>query len=139
MSNGADFNWVKARHECSLTWIFESLKADVEKDVAIRRELSSAADRDLGNFRFQADARVFEVFCEGDVFVNRRSVKFRLTNESIEVSLNEHPILDGVPTLGDDEKCRLKVGDFELELWQFRKRALEQLFFGPVKRESEDN
>ena len=135
MSNGAGFDWVKARHKCSLTGIFDSLKADVEQDVAIRRELSSAAERDLGNFRFEDKGHFFVVFCEGDAVTNRRFVKFSLTSESIEVSLDDQPILDGVPALGDDERCRLKVGDFEVELWQFRKRALEQLFFGTVKRE----
>jgi hypothetical protein len=38
-------------------------------------------------------------------------------------------ILEGTLSLSDETECRLKVGDKELTFWQFRKRALENLFF----------
>lgn len=122
MTDAPDFDWVTARHACSLTAIFELLKTAAEQDVARRLAL-----RDAPPLAFRAQDRVFIVYTGDDE--DRRVVKFRLTARAIAVSANDAPLFEGAPTLSDDGHCRLKVGEAELELWQFRKRALEGLLF----------
>jgi hypothetical protein len=36
-------------------------------------------------------------------------------------------------TLTNGGQCKLRVGEEELEQWQFRRMALEKLFFQPIK------
>jgi hypothetical protein len=58
------------------------------------------------------------------------SMIFRLTNYTIDVLEKDYkPLLTALAMLNDEGECKLKVGDQKLELWQFRKRALENLFF----------
>jgi len=38
-------------------------------------------------------------------------------------------ILEATLTLNDSGECRVKIGGQEYELWQMRKKALENLFF----------
>jgi hypothetical protein len=61
-----------------------------------------------------------------------RSVDFVCTRDEIQVSDDKDQLLYSASlTLNDEGKCRLRVGDKELTQWQFRRMALEKLFFGP--------
>ena len=43
---------------------------------------------------------------------------------------NAEKIFDASITLNNEGRCKLKVNEIELELWQVRRLALEKLFFG---------
>jgi hypothetical protein len=121
-----DFNWVKARAECSLVVIFEKLKLGLRADVEKRQAL-------LGpdspyKFNLVIDSTNATVLIEGRG--EQGSVSFRLKKVSIQVfNSNEQEILTAFPTLNDKGECRLKINNQERELWYLRKMALEEIFF----------
>jgi hypothetical protein len=59
----------------------------------------------------------------------RETVTFDIQDKHIVALRDDKVFLRGKVTLCDDGKCRIKADGQELELWQFRKRALEALFF----------
>lgn len=123
-------HWVREIHEtCSLAVAFETLKGGVEKDVTARQEIrNEGSQADKGPmFRFSTNGDSFLAVIEGTHL--HRAVKFALTKGVIAVFDNDKPILEGVVVLGDDGVCRLDVKGERLDFWQFRKRALEDLFF----------
>lgn len=125
----ADFDWVIARADCSLTAIFERLKIQIEEDVDRRNSLRGTRPPFMYGFRVVNEGNVVAVILEGQI-VPARSITFRLGDNSIEVSDSTGKIhLTAVPTLSDDGKCRLRVNGTERELWQLRKAALEELLF----------
>jgi hypothetical protein len=126
---GETFNWVKARHECSVVAVFERLKLGAGADVDERNRLGTSSERPLKEFQVRsANGDRFVVFQDTSP---PRSVAFVLSGRQICVTSDSPPInFAGVVTLNDEGECRLKVGDDELEEWQVLKRALETLFFG---------
>lgn len=134
-----DVDWVKERAACTAGMVLELLKSDVSKDVAARQEMiSSAPSQGWPSLTFNAEPTSVTVLLDG--FNSRkgrkvhRAVVFALDGQEISVhDENMYSIFSGSPTLGDDGRCRLKVildgRELELELWQFRRRALESLLF----------
>ena len=61
-------------------------------------------------------------------------LKLRETSISVHDDHNQ-PIMEATLTLSDDGHCRLKVNNQEKEFWQFRRMALEALFFDSVPSE----
>jgi hypothetical protein len=120
------FDWVRARAECSPWKVFKELEQGARDDVdAInsQRQLEDVFKYTVA----RASETRFSVLCEG---VRRRgSVDFLLSDEEIIVNEGESVILKATLTLSNKRQCRLKVNGEELEQWQFRKRALEGLFF----------
>jgi hypothetical protein len=55
-------------------------------------------------------------------FMGDLEITARGTNPPVDLSARV--------TLGDSGKCRLRVKEQTLRFWQFRRRALEDLFFG---------
>ena len=119
-----EFDWVTARSECSEIAVFEAMKAGAERDAKMRHNLPETKS----GYRFVADRDSFSVVLEGPL--GKHIVRFRIENKSITASLDDRPFLKGTVTLSDDGICRLSVEGQDLEFWQFRKRALEHLFFG---------
>jgi hypothetical protein len=86
--------------------------------------------RDRVGFKLISDHDKFSVVREGNKI--HSSVDFSCTDTGIRVSeFGGAVLLDASLTLDDDGECRLKVTkeDKLLTLPQFRKRALEKLFF----------
>jgi hypothetical protein len=125
-----DFDWVNALSLCSLTSIFEKLKVGVSKDVKTRNDLRKAEDRDRYEFEFHPDDTQFTVSLDGPG-IARSSVVFILESGCVRVQDGKGTptIKSAVLTLGDDRRCRLRIEGMEKELWQFRRMALENLFF----------
>lgn len=122
-----NFDWVAARGQCSVAVLFERLKTQIEKDVEGRKALRSGPPFDFG-FRHYIEENVIAVVLEGTQL--NKSVSFRLKRNAIEVLDTDHNVvLIAKATLNNDGICRLRVDDEELDLWQFRKKALEGLFF----------
>lgn len=63
--------------------------------------------------------------------IPHRSVSFSLIGEVIVFRDDQKDVsIAAGLTLNDSGECRLKVGSDERESWQFRRAALEDLFFG---------
>lgn len=121
--------WVKVRSKCTVEAIFERLRNEVENDVAARQALNDEME-ETHRFAFDFDSK-------GDIFSAclkrvqvKRSVRFKIVEGVIQVRDQDNVvIIEGRATVSDDGVCRIKVGDMELDSWQFRRRALERLFF----------
>jgi hypothetical protein len=119
-----NFDWVKARAECSLFGIFLRLRSNAEEDVANANEIFKDIHRRFG---FVSDAKSFTVF---EDVSPRRNVTFKLNADNISVSNGRgKEQFSATLTLNKDRECRLLVGEEEMDLWFFRKKALEALFF----------
>lgn len=123
-----DFDWVTERSSCSPSQVFEKLKLQVIEDVRLRSSLPpnglKFAVVKNGSSFFVTKQNVGELVQPG------HSVKFTLTEDAIEVCGGRGAeTFEAAPTLSDDGKCRLKINEQEHQFWQFRRRALEALFF----------
>jgi hypothetical protein len=124
--NNPNFDWVSARSACSLKTIFETLKLEVEKDVEIRNRLRPAMAHYV--FKMVSKADVFTVFVESNKA--HPTTKFSLSNDSIQLRDGENNLrCDAVLTLNNNGECRLRVHEREYTFWQFRRMALESMFF----------
>jgi hypothetical protein len=129
------FEWVKERSECSAAKVFEQLRLEVEHDVEIRNaQIAPGA-----GYRFDVvpKGKKFAVVVAGIKSVGKNvpfySVTFTLEDGGVSVHDNDNKLaLNGTLTLNDDGECRLKVKGKEREFWQFRRMALERLFFEAV-------
>ncbi len=122
-----DFDWVRARSACSLPVVFKELQLGVQNDALAMESLAA------GQVRFSVTALMrgrFSVVREEKGFPD--SMTFALENGAITVRDDENAVIaTATVTLNDKGECKLKVGTDELEQWQFRRKTLEKLFFGP--------
>lgn len=128
ISMPADFDWVRARQECSILKVFKELENGVRNDVAIMQSLKP--DSQVKYFVTAPARGRFSVVREGGDFPD--SVDFVLANGAITAQDDQGKFVHraGI-TLNPKGECKLKVDQSELDQWQFRRLALEQLFFGP--------
>lgn len=132
----AEFDWVTARAECSLVVTFEKLKLQLRDDVDKREAILRAGPEANYGFKLVLDRKGAAVVMEGNQIHD--SVLFRLTDKAIEVVDNAGKTrFAATPTLDDEGQCKLSVNGQELELWQFRKKALEALFFNDPQKAPE--
>ncbi|HEY5176290.1 MAG TPA: hypothetical protein VII95_12075 [Terriglobales bacterium] len=123
----SNFDWVSARGACSIRKVFEQLKLGAMDDVrainALRAGLvCDMADNSTGDF--------FSVFREGN---GSRTVKFSsASDDEITITNSTGMNLRVTLTLNNQGDCKLRIvgKDEELEQWQVRRMALEELFFG---------
>lgn len=128
----ADFDWVTARHECSLRSIFESLRLGIREDIEIRNS-TLPDDPDTQELRITERVATIRIYWH-DVFnpaPNPAYVEFKLEPHNISVTNQEGLLLEASLCLNDDGDCKLRVGGKEFDLWQVRRKALESLLFGP--------
>lgn len=132
-----EFNWVTARAKCSPFEVFTILKRDVEIDVDTRNKLRKPSDG--VRFALNAGRDSFTVLLEGNQI--NHSVDFKCDTNGITVNENGEKKLQASLTLSNDGECKLRTRrvhedeEEDLSFWQFRKEALEDLFFflgGPV-------
>ena len=121
-----NFDWVTARAKCSLVEVFEKLRLQVGVDVQTRNKLLSDP-RDAFSVIESEAKPSFSVIVPSNPLP---SITFSLSDERIGVSHKGRLIFEATLTLGDDGECRLKINGKERELWQMRRMALEELFFG---------
>ena len=125
-----DFDWVTARLECSARKVFEQLKLAIQRDIQIR------------NATLPQDSGVeFQVTDAGDRLVVLRYIKARSSHtyipKSVGFVVRDERISFGIGdeswtaslTLNKQGRCILRLDGEELELWEFRMRALEELLF----------
>jgi hypothetical protein len=125
----SEFDWVKARASCSLSAVFKELQLGAQSDVQTVGSLS-VGGRDAKFVVTNLVRGRFSVVREEGSF--SESVNFVLANGAITVRDDQDTILvSGTITLNNAGQCRLKVDQEELELWQFRRMAMEKIFFAP--------
>jgi hypothetical protein len=130
-----ELDWVTKRAECSPASIFDTLKLGLESDVAARNKTFGNSPKCRFILTAKESHCVVTVDCanENTGMGFHKSVVFVLTSAGILVKEPEgKELLRATLTLSDDGECRVKVGEQEYELWQFRKQALEDLFFSVV-------
>ena len=129
MENWKGSEWVKARFDCSVRSMFDRLREEVKCDVTARKELNPSIKGNRSfEFRFQSTGDTFVVSAERGE--SSRVAVFSVFEGTIVVlDQGDAVIVKGRVALSDDGVCRISVAGIEVETWQFRKRALEQLFF----------
>ena len=128
----SDFNWVRARQECSLAFEFNLLRRGVE--ASTKERISLLPSECATGFSLQKqDPYTFGV-TRGPVgaLAGRSTVvTFILENDHITIDGGKQPLKITL-TLNDEGECRYRInGDGEFKRWQVIRRALEPLFFDP--------
>ena len=122
-----NFDWITARAECSAVTVFEKLKQLVQKDVHAINE------RHKGHGVFvkfiSEHSNKFAVTATHERDFQKKTVDFTLANEEIVIKGVGEQSFTVTVGLGGDGECRAKIDGQEYDLWQVRKRALEELFF----------
>jgi hypothetical protein len=128
-----DLNWVEKRAACSADQVFRELQTGIENDIAYRNAIRGTGPLVTGNFIAQltSDGKVLIVAEEGPWSKGRLKIfamdgRIEVRNEIANTNWAAKVIFS------DEGRCKLKLEDDgrELEQWQFRKLALESLFFG---------
>jgi hypothetical protein len=121
-----ELDWVSKRAGCSAVQIFKELQSGIESDVVAANKANTA----LGPFitALTPDGFAFIVSVKDEVGPR---VVFYYANERIEVKDEKRNLkFFASLALNSSGRCVLRVDGEELEQWQFRKKALECLFFG---------
>lgn len=122
----ADFDWVKARAECSLRKVFLRLLSGVRSDVQARDLIAQDAGE---NVHFEASDNGDRVLVTRTEGAEVRRIEFAFSPAVITVE-GDGVKFGATPGLNNAGDCTLMVEGDELELWQVRRTALEKLFFG---------
>lgn len=128
------FDWVHARSACRAINVFKELEQGVREDVDVAQSL--VPERYETKFSVvKAVANRFSVVrVEDPMTSNSRSVDFAFGKDRINVYDDKDQLMYSASlTLNNQGACRLLVNEGELTQWQFRRMALEKLFFGPFE------
>ena len=126
MSDAPKFNWVTQRSQCSFPNVFKDLRLQVEEDIKTRNALRPA--NSPYEFSVKEDGDDFTVLLEAGDY--HKSVIFSLAEHAIVVKDDAgNKVFEVMLTFNDAGVCRLHVNDQELESWQVRRMALEDLLF----------
>ncbi|HEV3277716.1 MAG TPA: hypothetical protein VG860_12935 [Terriglobia bacterium] len=131
-------NWVKLRIDCSPFKVFVELRKGAKEDAETRNK--GRTDAEVNRYSFDVtngeNDRVFTVWRHSPDENLNSAVDFSWSNSGILVrGFKGQTLIEATLTLDDEGNCKLRVGLENLTSWQFRKRALEPLFF-PVQGNS---
>jgi hypothetical protein len=121
----SDRDWVSALAACSAAQVFEQIRLQVEADVKVRNAVRPTGS----DYKFEtaSDGDSFSVLIKGR---SGQRVTFQKTDRGILVyRADGTQMIEATLTLNDEGDCRFRVNGQEREFWQFRKTALESLFF----------
>ena len=111
--------------------MFKALELAIHEDV----ERISAKIKPESMMRFEVASRAkrFSVIFESNEYATE-TVDFVLSGKEITVGSEGKTKFTATVSLTDSGRCKLRVGDKELEQWQVRRMALEDLFFGTNRK-----
>jgi len=123
-----DFDWVTARHKCSLAGVFRVLAEIVDTNVNTANALIEPG-------AFERNVTANKVIVIRKYGGAASSVVFTLEPNAISVKKanqagNEMALFSAKPYLTTDGECVLEINAQPLELWQVCRLALEDFFFG---------
>jgi hypothetical protein len=120
------FNWVTERSSCSLPNVFKKLRLQIEEDVKTRNALRP----NNSPYEFSVTEKGDDVAVLLKTKDVQRSVTFTLREHAIVVRDDkDNPMFDVTLTFNEEGECKLNVGERELDFWQVRRMALEDLLF----------
>lgn len=128
-------DWVSARAACNVGQVFDELCAGIQKDVEGINAARHLREYERFHAQMSPDNNAIVVGQES-ARTPRIVVKIGLDGNAIRVGDGTKTIEWSVRVaLNDAGRCTLRCkgesgAEIELEQWQFRKRALEGLFFG---------
>jgi len=132
----SNLDWVKVRAECSIHHVFKELELGVHEDIE-KMQSFVKPDETIKFSVVKTSSGRFAAMRVNNPFSTSQSVYFVCKNNEISVhedgSFGEELRMTATLTLTNDGHCKLKVGDEELYQWQFRRMALERLFFGAAR------
>ena|ERR1700733_12986531 len=128
-----ELNWVEKRASCTVAKVFNQLCDGIVSDVAIYNSVRQLSE----NLRFRADMHSSgtTIYVANPSSIPRARLAVGVVQNQIIVHEEWNGKKWGVTIgLNDEGRCtlRLKSDDgkeTELEQWQFRKKALEELLF----------
>lgn len=128
-----ELNWVEKRAACTAERIFPQLVAGITEDVKVR----NAAGTDT---QFAAQLTSTQrVLVIGEIGTWARREKVRIFPNDGKIGVQDEITnmkFSAEVFLNDEGRCKLKMEDgTELEQWQFRRKALEPLFFGDKEQQ----
>src|SRR5258708_5596645 len=126
-----ELDWVSKRATCTIGHVFNKLCNEIEGDVST---INTARGLSEGNvFLASMSQSGFSIVVGQSNRVPRRVAVIGIDENRITVEQKWNGGEQWGVTVGlnDEGRCTLRLEDStELEQWQFRKRALEGLFFG---------
>jgi hypothetical protein len=126
VSDESKFDWVKSRSQCTFPTIFKDLKVKVEEDVKTRNGLRP--NNAPYEFTVTDGGDDFTVLLKAGDF--NKSVIFSLTEHAIVVKDDAgNKVFEVTLIFNDRGECELHVDDKEVESWQVRRMALEEILF----------
>jgi hypothetical protein len=130
-----ELNWVEKRASCTIAAVFNQLCDGIADDV---RAINSARSLSGDNqFLAQMAGEGIAIVVAQPNRIPRARVIVRMDSAAIVVIRDRQYQVEEswevTVGLNDEGRCVLRLEDgAELEQWQFRKRALEQVLFGEV-------
>jgi hypothetical protein len=121
------FDWIKARHDCSLIVAFKELEEAAKIDVEKVSALPLGNSEVIFKFAGSATGKAFYVTRHG-AFIDQTAITFKLNGSSILIkgAGEDMSLTVGVNDFGE---CKFRLGEEELFQWQVLKKALEAFFF----------
>jgi hypothetical protein len=123
-------DWVNARANCTVAKVFNELCDAIRDDVIA---VNSTKGLHENPFRSELHSTGTMIHIGQANNIPRKVVAIVVAQDQIvaEQEWNGGEVIKVTVGLNDEGRCVLRLEDFtELEQWQFRKRALESLFFG---------
>jgi hypothetical protein len=125
-----DLNWVQKRATCSAAQMFNELIKGINDDVAVLNSTRNLPTDQRYGADMTRDGTTVAVGQYGTT--TRRRVLIGIVGDEIEVRDDtKQSKWRAQVKLNHEGRCMLRLEDgTDLEQWQFRKKALEGLFFG---------
>ena len=125
----SDFDWVKARSECTVDNAFACLRKMVKKDLGIHQTLNPGPSQGLRYDECDADRFFVEKHQAHRVIFERKEDQISISRWSYDSK--ETPLLKLSVGMNEEGNCVLTDKEKGVLLpWQARKIALERTFFG---------
>lgn len=124
-------DWVTKRANCTAARVFNELCGSIEDDVLAINSVKGLSGND--GFRAEMHSSGTTIYIAQPNRIPRKLVAVGVDQGQILVrqEWNGGEQWNATVGLNDEGRCTLRLEDStELEQWQFRKRALEGLFFG---------
>jgi hypothetical protein len=125
-----NLDWIQARAKCSLPVAFKQLEQGVRDDIEAIQKLYP---EDTTQYAITTGRNRFDISIVREPMTALISdqVGFELSKDRITINGTNDVAFSAQLTLNHEGRCKLRVGDDELEQWQVRRMALEKLIFGP--------
>ena len=138
MKEDHDFNWVKARQDCSLSIEFIALHRTAQRNTE-ERQKGLGPDHEVRLKFKNIDDHKFMVLRSGPG--SSGYVEFILHRDHITVEKSDLTAVEQsfklTLTLNDEGECRFKIdGKGEYLRWQVARKGLEEIFFHGLFQES---